>query len=105
MLADHTQQDLQLKTLDVFKTPTRRRKRRSPEKQNILKCRLNEVITGKCPALKLFSKTLQGDVWFVNEGLVDLEKEVFPGRVITMAMLAEMMDGDSSMQLPVDSRQ
>ena len=94
MLSDQTQQDSQQKALDVFKAPTRQRKRRSSEKQSILKCRLNEVITGKCPALKLFSKTLQSDVWFVNEGLVDLEKEVFPGRVITMTMLAEMMNNE-----------
>jgi hypothetical protein len=96
MLSDYTQQDSQQKTLDAFKASTRQRKRRSSEKQSILKCRLNEVITGKCPALKLFSKTLQSDVWFVNEGLVDLEKEVFPGRVITMAMLAEMLCAKNS---------
>jgi hypothetical protein len=92
MLADNTHQDLQQKTLDVFTAPSRKRKRNAVNKQSVLKCRLNEVIMGKRATLKLFSKTLQSDVWFVNEGLVDPAKTTFSGHVITMAMLAEMMD-------------
>ena len=94
MFTDHIQHSPQQQALEIFKAPSRRRKRRMPDKQSILKHRLNEVIMGNRPVLKLFSKTLQTDFWFVNEGLVDLNEEVFPGQVITMEMLAEMMSDE-----------
>ena len=98
MYTDHSQQVPQQQVLEIIETQSRKRKRRASDKQSVLKRRLNEVITGSRPALKLFSKKLQADVWFINEGLVDLDKEVFQGRIITMAMLAEMMDRKTSMQ-------
>ena len=94
MFTDHIQQNQQQQVLEILKAPSRQRKRRMPDKQSILKRRLNEVIMGNRPVLKLFSKTLQTDFWFVNEGLVDLNEEVFPGQVITMEMLAEMMSDE-----------
>ncbi len=98
MYTDHSQQTPQQQVLEIVQAPIRQRKRRASDKQSVLKRRLNEVITGSRPALKLFSKKLQTDIWFINEGLVDLDKEVFSGRVITMAMLAEMMDGNTTIQ-------
>jgi len=97
MFTDHIQQNPQQQVLEILKAPSRQRKRRIPDKQSILKRRLNEVIMGNRPVLKLFSKTLQTDFWFINEGLVDLNEEVFPGQVITMEMLAEMMSDEQNL--------
>ena len=97
MFTDHIQQNPQKQVLEILKVPSRQRKRRIPDKQNLLKRRLNEVIMGNRPVLKLFSKTLQTDFWFINEGLVDLNEEVFPGQVITMEMLAEMMSDQQNL--------
>jgi hypothetical protein len=78
-------------TLEIFDLHTRRR-RRTP---HVLRGRLNEVIFGKRKALRVHSKTLKTDIWFVNEGLVDPSDETFSGTVITMAHLAELM-GDAN---------
>jgi hypothetical protein len=78
-------------TLQIFDLHTRRR-RRTP---HVLRDRLNEVIFGRRKALRVHSKTLKTDIWFVNEGLVDPSDDKFRGTVITMADLAELM-GDAN---------
>jgi hypothetical protein len=41
--------------------------------------------------LRVYSKTLQTDFWFVNEGLADPADRRFSGKVVTMEMLVEIM--------------
>lgn len=96
MMTNYMQDNSQQQALEILTAPVVKRKTRKPDRQRILKRRLNEVILGKRPALKLYSKTLQSDCWFVNEGLVNPEDAVMPGKVITMEMLADMIDEGGS---------
>jgi hypothetical protein len=85
MLTDHFTQPSEQAALEIFDTPVRNR----PMRQ--LRRRLNQVLLGKRPALRVYSKTLQTDFWFVNEGLADPADRRFSGKVVTMEMLVEIM--------------
>ena len=82
-------------TLEIFDIHPRRR--RTP---HTLQRKLKEVIFGKRKALRVYSQTLQTNIWFVNEGLIDPSDKNFNGAVITMTRLAEILaDGQSASQL------
>jgi hypothetical protein len=81
-----------LEIFDLVPQKDRKKRRTSARrKQHLLKHRLNEVVFGKRSALRVYSKALQTDFWFVNEGLADPSDVAFQGRVVTMEMLAEIM--------------
>ena len=71
--------------LEIFDTPVRERPPRH------LQRRLHQVILGRRPALRVYSKILQTDFWFVNEGLADPADRRFSGRAVTMEMLVALM--------------
>jgi hypothetical protein len=85
MVTDHYSEPAEQRVLEIFDTPAAER----PMRQ--LRRRLNQVILGRRPALRVYSKTLQTDFWFVNEGLADPADRRFSGKVITMEMLVEIM--------------
>jgi len=85
MVTDRYTEPAEQGVLEIFDTPAPAR----PMRQ--LRRRLNQVILGRRPALRVYSKTLQTDFWFVNEGLVDPADRRFSGKVVTMEMLAEIM--------------
>ena len=69
---------------------TRKRKTSGKSVNN----RLNEVIYGQIPFLQVYSNTLQRSICFVNEGLMNPDDLNFDGKIITMEMLAEIVDND-----------
>ena len=78
--------------IDLFpQTKKAGRKRGGDQKHRILKRKLGEVIMGQRAFLRLHSESLQTDFWVVNEGLTDPADRLFSGKVITMAILAEIM--------------
>ena len=85
---------------DLFaQTGKKQRKTTAQQKQRVLKRMLGEVILGLRPFLRVHSKALQADFWFVNEGLANPADPLFSGKVITMAMLAEIMtDGQPALR-------
>jgi len=95
MVSQSTRTNSDQQVLELFDLASHRegKKRRSPaqRKQRLMKHKLNEVVFGHRPALKVYSKALQTDLWFINEGLVDPSDEAFQGRAITMDMLAQIM--------------
>ena len=97
MVTDHLQNKAQQRAPEIFTAPAAGSKRATTDRKRILRRRLNEVILGRRPALRLYSKTLKSDCWFVNEGLVTPEYTAMPGKVITMEMLADLMNGDESL--------
>ena len=82
--------------LEIFDlAPQKKHTRSAHQKQRILKHKLSQVLLGQRSALKVHSKTLQTDLWFVNEGLVDPCDVAYEGKVVTMAMLAKLLaDGE-----------
>ena len=78
--------------------PPRRRQKERP-----LRRKLREVLHGQRSALKVYSRRLQADLWFINEGLADPSDPVFGGRVITMAGLANMMKGGSPLHQAIQA--
>ena len=78
------------------KTRKRNSKHSTAQKRRLLSLKLREVIYGQCPAIKVYSKKLQTDLWFVNEGLVDPLDKTFGNKVITTEKLAELMTGKGS---------
>jgi hypothetical protein len=77
---------------DLFPQTVRKQRRTAaPQKQRTLKRMLSEVMLGRRPFLKVHSVVLQTDFWFVNEGLADPADRMFSGKIITMAMLAEII--------------
>ena len=97
MVTDHLRNKTEQRALEMFPAPAAGSKRSATDRKRILRRRLNEVILGRRPALRLYSKTLKSDCWFVNEGLVTPENTTMPGKVITMEMLAEMIDEGGSL--------
>ena len=91
MVTDNYHNNSDQQVLEIFDMPQKKRKRRAVNKKRLLEQQLNEVIMGIRPVLKTYSAVLKTDLWFVNEGLINPAEENFPGKVITMAMLAEMM--------------
>ncbi len=85
MVTDRYSEPAEQRVLEIFDTSASAR----PMRQ--LRRRLNQVILGRRPALRVYSKTLQTDFWFVNEGLADPADRRFSGKVITMEMLVEIM--------------
>ena len=85
MLSETTNQH----TLEIFDIHSRRR-----HTPHMLQRKLKEVIFGKRKALRVYSKALKTNIWFVNEGLVDPSDKNFNGAVITMAHLAEVLSDD-----------
>ena len=71
--------------LEIFDTPVREQPTRH------LRRRLHQVILGQRKALRVYSKILQTDFWFVNEGLVDPADRRFSGKAVTMEMLVELI--------------
>ena len=86
-------------TLDINGIVAPRRR----QKDRLLRHRLKEVLHGKRPALKVYSRRLQADLWFVNEGLADPADATFGGRVITMAGLANMMKGGTPLSQAIQA--
>ena len=78
---------------EVFDLFPQMRKEEKPQLQKrcTLQRQISEVILGQRPFLKVHSKTLQKDLWFVNEGLANPTDPMFDGKIITMEMLAEIM--------------
>ncbi len=85
MVADHFAEASEQGVLEIFDTSGQQGSIRQ------LRRRLNQVILGRRPALRVYSRTLQTDFWFVNEGLVDPADRRFAGKVVTMEMLVEIM--------------
>ncbi len=85
--------------LEIPDTLQKKRKRRTLDKKHLLKQKLNEVIMGIRPMLKVYSGTLKTDLWFVNEGLINPAEQNFPGQVITMEMLADMMSEEDQLAI------
>ena len=80
--------------LEIFDFASQKKRTRSAhQKQRILKHKLSQVVLGQRSALKVHSKKLQIDLWFVNEGLVDPSDVTYKGKVVTMEMLARMLSG------------
>ena len=71
------------------------RKRKSTAK--MVNKQLNEVIYGQRPFLQVYSNTLQRSICFVNEGLMNPDDLDFDGKIITMAMLADIVSDDQSL--------
>jgi len=90
MVTDHFAEASEQGVLEIFDAPGHQR----PMRQ--LRRRLNQVILGRRPALRVYSRTLQTDLWFVNEGLVDPADHRFAGKVVTMEMLVEIMSSGRS---------
>lgn len=91
MVTDNYYNNPDQQVLKIPDTLQKKRKRRTLDTKRLLKQRLNEVIMGIRPVLKVYSGTLKTDLWFVNEGLINPAEQNFPGKMITMAMLAEIM--------------
>lgn len=96
MVTDHVRNKTEQRALEIFPAPAAKNQRSATDRKRILRRRLNEVILGRRPALRLYSKALKSDCWFVNEGLVKPESTTMPGKVITMEMLADMIDEGGS---------
>ena len=73
---------------DLF-PPRAARPAKQPDPR-LLKRKLGEVILGRRPFLKVYSRALRADICFVNEGLVNPADPLFGKRVITMKRLAEI---------------
>jgi hypothetical protein len=82
---------------DTLPVKVRQRRKHSNSERLPVARALNEVIAGRRPALRLYSKKLGQHLWFVNEGLVNPSESRFDGKVITMAMLAQMMTTGSNL--------
>jgi hypothetical protein len=92
MEARRIRQNPEQQVLEILDLAAQKKRTRSAhQKQRILKHKLSQVLLGQCSALKVHSKTLQMDLWFVNEGLADPFDAVYEGKVVTMEMLARML--------------
>lgn len=89
-ISNTTIPDLFAHTIPQKKT----RKRKSDSK--VINKQLNEVIYGQRSFLQVYSNTLQRSICFVNEGLIDPKSLNFDGKVITMEMLADIVNSEST---------
>lgn len=77
-------------------SPRARRKRQTSQRRqhSLIAKRIKEVIYGQRPFYKVYSKTLQTDIWFVNEGMLNPDEEEFNGTIITMEMLSGILSDE-----------
>jgi hypothetical protein len=66
------------------KTVHKRRDRRQ-----LLARKLKEVMYGKRPAVRVYSQTLQKNLWIINEALTDPRR--YDGETVTLEKLVEVL--------------
>jgi hypothetical protein len=79
---------------DIFELLSGSKIRKRRDRRQLLARKLREVIYGKRPAVRVYSQTLQKQLWIINEALTDPGR--YDGQAVTLEALAKALFEDKN---------